>query len=126
MITSGAWEIPMYRHIPDGIGRLYPELEFYIEFDGQTERGAIYIIEDAPLITFSRRYKDIKDPEEKIIFSDCRTDPNPLHQEELAPVTNAHKVIIDLIRQHKTYFATNEDGEFVANWLKATEGGSTI
>ena len=126
MITSGAWEIPMYRHIPDGIGRLYPELEFYIEFDGQTERGAIYIKNDAPLLTFSRRYKEIKDPEEKIIFSDCRTDPNPLHQEELAPVTNAHKVIIDLIRQHKTYFATNEDGEFLANWLKATEGGLTI
>ena len=65
-------------------------------------------------------------PEEKIIFSDCRTDPNPLHQEELAPVTNAHKIIIDLIQQHKTYFATNEDGEFVANWLKSMKGGSTI
>ena len=131
MITSGAWEISLYRHIPKGVGRNPPELQFYIIFDGQTERGGLYIYKDAPLLTFSRRYKEIKDPDNCIIYSDTLDDPpdpNPLHQTNLAcTVTAAHTLILDLIKQHKTYFDTNEDGEIISSWLKwATKGGLKV
>jgi len=131
MITSGVWEISLYRHIPSGIGNIFPEFEFYIVFDGQTLRGAIYIYNDYPLLTFSRRYKDISDPENTLIFSDDLDDPpdpNPLHKAEIGyPTTTAEEIIISLIRQKKTYFATNEDGETFVNWLKyASKGGLTV
>lgn len=131
MITSGSWEIALYRHIPDGIGSIYPELKFYVIFDGQVEEGALYIFNDAPLLTFSRRYKEIKSPEDQIIYSDNLDDPpdpNPLHQTNLAQtVTRAHEVIVSLIKQHKTYFATNEDGEILSSWLKwATKGALKV
>lgn len=131
MITSGVWEISLYRHIPAGIGEIFPEFEFYIVFDGQTLRGAIYIYNDYPLLTFSRRYKDIPDPENTLIFSDDLDDPpdpNTLHKAEIGyPTTTAEEIIISLIQQKKTYFATNEDGEIFVNWLKyASKGGLTV
>ena len=131
MITSGVWEISLYRHIPPGIGNIFPEFEFYIVFDGQTLRGAIYIYNDYPLLTFSRRYKDISDPENTLIFSDDLDDPpdpSTLHKAEIGyPTTTAEEIIISLIQQKKTYFATNEDGEIFVNWLKyASKGGLTV
>lgn len=131
MITSGNWEIALYRHIPAGVGSLRPELQFYISFDGQTLRGGLYIFNDAPLLAISRRYKEIKDPENSIIYADNLDDPpdpNPLHQSNLAIIkTRAHEVILDLIKQHKTYFADNEDGETFSAWLKwATKGGLKV
>ena len=131
MITAGSWEIALYRHIPNGVGSLRPELSFYINFDGSTLRGGLYILNDAPLLAISRKYKEIKDPEQQIIYSDNLDDPpdpNPLHQTDPAIMkTRAHEVIISLIRQHKTYFASNEDGEVFANWLKwATKGGLKV
>ena len=131
MITSGAWEIALYRHIPDGIGKIFPELEFYVIFDGITTRGAVYLLNDAPLLTFSRRYKEIKDYDNSIIYADNLDDPpdpNPLHQTNLAcMITPAHELIVQLIKQHKCYFATNEDGETISSWLKwATKGGLKV
>lgn len=131
MITSGSWEIALYRHIPNGVGSLPPEIQFYICFDGQTLRGALYVFNNAPLLTFSRRYKEIKDAENSIIYADNLDDPpdpNPLHQSNLAITpTRAHEVILSLIKQHKTYFADNEDGETFAAWLKwATKGGLKV
>lgn len=131
MITSGAWEIALYRHIPRGVGSLPPELQFFIVFDGQILRGGLYIFNDAPLLTFSRRYKEIKDPEDQIIYADNLDDPpdpNPLHNTNLAHTpTKAHELILSLIKQHKTYFADNEDGETFAAWLKwATKGGLKV
>lgn len=131
MITSGAWEIALYRHIPRGVGDQPPELQFYVIFDGQTMRGGLYIFKDAPLLTFSRRYKEIKDPEQQIIYSDTfddPPDPNPLHQTQLTcTVTRAHELILSLIKQRKTYFDTNEDGEIISNWLKwATKGALKV
>lgn len=131
MITSGAWEIALYRHIPKGVGSLTPEVRFYISFDGRLLQGGLYILNDAPLLAISRRNKEIKEPENNIIYSDNLDDPpdpNPLHQTNLAITpTRAHETILSLIKQHKTYFADNEDGETFANYLKwATKGGLKV
>lgn len=131
MITSGSWEIALYRHIPAGVGSLQPEIQFFICFDGQTLRCGLYILNDAPLLAISRRWKEIKNPEDQIIYSDNLDDPpdpNPLHQTNLAVTpTRAHEVILSLIKQRKTFFADNEDGETFAAWLKwATKGGLKV
>lgn len=131
MITSGAWEIALYRHIPKGVGDVPPELTFYVIFDDITLRCGLYIFKDSPLITVSRRYKEIKDPENCIIYADDLDDPpdpNPLHQTNLAMTpTRAHELILRLIKQHKTFFDTNEDGETFGSWLKwATKGALKV
>ena len=94
-------------------------------------RCGLYILNDPPLLAISRRWKEIKNPEDQIIYSDNLDDPpdpNPLHQTNLAVTpTRAHEVILSLIKQRKTFFADNEDGETFAAWLKwATKGGLKV
>lgn len=129
MIKSGAWEFDLYRTLPKGIGNLTPELTFYIEFDDTVTVGRIYIYNDDPIICFAdKRNTPISDRKNKIIYGSEIDSTSPLHQMELARTpTRAQEVILDLFKQHKTYFATNDVGENVANWLKyATKGGLKV
>lgn len=128
MIKNGSWEFELYRLIPKGFGRRTPEFSFFIEFDDQTTRGSVYLYNGYPIICFSAKTTEIRDREHTIIYSDTIDSPSPLHQQELARTpTRAQELILSLFKQHKTYFATNDDGENVRNWLKyATGGGLTI
>lgn len=129
MIKNGSWEFDIYRTIPKGLDANHePELVFYIKFDQQITRGALYIYQDSPIICFTRKTTPIKDRENAIIYSDEIADSSPLHQIELARApTRAQQVILELMKQHKTFFATNDDGENVQNWLKyATKGGLKV
>lgn len=130
MIKNGAWEFDIYRTLPKGIGNMIPELTFYIEFDGTTTVGRMYIYNDDPILCFfPKRNTPITDRENKIIYGDSDLiSTSPLHQIELARTpTRAQTIILDLFKQHKTFFATNDDGENVQNWLKyATRGALKI
>lgn len=130
MIKNGAWEFDIYRTLPKGIGNMIPELTFYIEFDGTTTVGRMYIYNDDPILCFAqKRNTPIKDRDNTIIYGDSDlVSTSPLHQIELARTpTRAQAIILDLFKQHKTFFATNDDGENVQNWLKyATKGGLKI
>lgn len=130
MIKNGAWEFDIYRTLPKGIGKMIPELTFYIEFDGTTTVGRMYIYNDDPILCFAqKRNTPIKDRDNTIIYGDSDLiSTSPLHQIELARTpTRAQAIILELFKQHKTFFATNDDGENVQNWLKyATKGGLKI
>ena len=124
MITSGAWEIAMYRHAPDGMGRRGRILQnFYIEYDGLTLHGELRTYDQYPIIFIHPKTTPIKDREKQIIFVEDQADGNPLHQVYLkCMTTRAHKIIRDLFMQRKTFFADNETGENVAAWLQQKQG----
>lgn len=128
MIKNGSWEFDIYRTIPKGVSSLPPELDFFIEFDDNTIRGTIYIYNDSPIMCFTPKTTEIKDRDNTIIYNQDTSSPSPLHQIELARTpTRAQEIILDLFKQHKTFFATNDCGENVANWLKyATKGGLKV
>ena len=128
MIKNGSWEFDLYRMIPDHFGREDPELQFFISFDDNLIRGAVRIYKESPIICFSPWTREIKDPENTIIYSEELYSPSPLHQIDLARTpTRAHELILSLFKQHKTYFSDNDCGENVSNWLKyATKGGLKV
>ena len=128
MIKNGAWEFDLYRLIPIGVGKETPELTFYIEFDDTITAGRLYIYKDNPIICFAPKTTPIKDRENQIIYGEDIESTSPLHQQELARTpTRAQEVILELFKQHKTYFADNDTGENIQNWLKyATKGGLKV
>lgn len=129
MIKNGSWEFDLYRLIPKGLdSSSNPEFEFFVEFDDTITRGAVYIYQDSPVICFTPKTTPIKDRDNSIIYGQDISSPSPLHQIDLARApTRAQEVILNLMKQHKTYFATNEDGENIQNWLKyATKGGLKV
>lgn len=128
MIKSGAWEFDIYRMIPLHFGKDPPELTFFIQFDDNIIRGDIRMYGDNPIICFCPWTRNIKDPDNTIIYSDELYSASPLHQIDLARTpTRAQELILSLFKQHKTYFSDNDTGENVQNWLKyATKGGLKV
>lgn len=126
MITSGDWEIALYRHAPPNMNRKSRILQkFYIEHDGVTIEGELRQYERYPIIFFHPKTTEIKDREKQIIFVEDQTDGNPLHQVSIkCATTRAHKIIRDLIIQRKTFFADNETGEDFASWAQSKQGVS--
>lgn len=119
MITKGSWEIAMYRHAPESLSKYKIFFSFFVIFDGKTVQGDIYNYIGYPLIFFHPKTTPIKNPESTVIYSEDQSDGNPLHQMDLrvAP-TRAQKLIFDLCRNRKTFFADNETGEIIASWAK--------
>lgn len=124
MITSGDWEISMYRHAPDEMNRRGRILQnFFIEHDGLTLHGELRMYDRYPIIFIHPKTTEIKDREKQIIYVADQVDGNPLHQMSLRITpTRSHKMIRDLIIQRKTFFADNECGEEFASWAQNTQG----
>lgn len=123
MIHKGTWEIPMYRHPPKHSGDYPVKLSFFIIFDENTIQGDIVIYESYPIIIFHPKTTELKNLKRSIVYTEDTIDGNPLHQSEvLAAPTKAHKLILQLISDKKTFFSDNDTGENVANWLKAKTG----
>ena len=119
MITKGQWEIALYRHAPQGMANEPIIHTFFVVFDGHTIQGDIYLYQGYPILFWHPKTTPIKDPEKTIIYYEDHFDGNPLHQMDLrAAQTKAQKLIFDLCRQRKTFFADNETGEIIANWVK--------
>lgn len=121
MITSGAWELALYRHPPAGLGDYSIIFTFFIHFEDNLLQGDIYLFENYPLISIHPKTTPLKHPEKDLIYVEEQTDGNPLHQVNLNQgSTRAHKLIRELVAQNKTFFDSNETGEIFNNWLKVS------
>lgn len=121
MITDGSWEIALYRHAPPELSSYRVIYTFFILFDEKIVQGDIHMYKGYPIIFFHEKTTPIKDFDRVVVYVQDTMDGNPLHQIDLrvAP-TKAQKIILDLLHHQKTFFADNQTGEIVNNWLKFT------
>lgn len=119
MITSGAWEIASYRHAPDDIDDYDILIPFFILFAGKIIQGDIYNYKDYPVIFYHLKTTPLQHPNKDIIYSEVVIDGNPLHMCSISGGrTKAQKLIEQLIKTNRTFYADNNVGELVNNWLK--------
>ena len=119
MVTSGGWEMALYRHAPTNLSQYRILYTFFVVHDGITLQGDIHMYQDYPIIFWHYKTTEIKDPEHTIIYSQDVIDGNPLHQRDVkVSFCRAQTMIFDLIRTQKTFYADNEVGEAVAAYLK--------
>lgn len=122
MITSGAWELALYPHCPVDYAKQDIIGHCYIKFNSQLVHGEIvyyFDVHDKQEHLFVFFYQQTKEtPIQKIecMFTD-EEDSNILHVQSIADTpTKLHKLVIDLIRENRDFYATNEVGEIVRNW----------
>lgn len=119
MISSGAWEIALYRHAPDQISESRIVLSFFVLFDNQIVQGDVHMYRGYPVIMYHLKTTPVKDPDRSIMYIQDSIDGNPLHQVDLrAAPTKAQALIVDLMKHQKAFYANNEVGELINNWLK--------
>ena len=119
MITSGSWEIALYRHAPQGLGDYPIEISVYVEIQDKIIQGDVILYDDFPLIFWHPKTTPIKKPEDQIIYVQDHRDANPLHQRYVSVCyCRAQEIVFNLIKQQKTFYADNETGEAIAAWLR--------
>lgn len=119
MITSGAWEIALYRHAPQGLGDCPIELSIFVEIQDKIIQGDIVLYDGYPLVFWHPKTTPIKDPDSSIIYVQDHRDANPLHQRDINVVyCRAQELVRQLIKAQKTFYADNETGEAIAAWLR--------
>lgn len=122
MIKNGGWEMASYPKAPYPIYSEDITYEFYIIFGEQCLKGQIVHPRDKVhkndlFIFFHRQTKDIEISNNAIMYTD-QPDTSLLHVRYLKDCpTRVHTLIKDLILKNNMYFADNEVGEIVRNFL---------
>lgn len=117
MITGGAWEIDIYPHLKKHYRPADVVFRFYIMFDNHSLRCDVVCDEQGVYIYIVPKNDDIKDPDNDLVFSP-EVDPRPNWRRRLSkPTLPVEKNIYSLFKQEKVFYATNEVGEIVRNYL---------
>ena len=116
MITGGAWEVDVYPHCP--VKYLPKEVIFtyFIEFNEDVLQCEIIMHEDL-LFTFIHRKTTPLNYEKDFIYTpEYSARPN-IHRSIIKPRPSIEKRIAEFYVKDKVFYASNEVGEIVRNYL---------
>lgn len=121
MITSGAWEIDIYPHLPVKYDHKHIKGIFFICFEGDVLQCELVQIGRDVFIYIHRKTTPIKDYDHDIIFA-LNNDYRINHYQSLVrPRDKATQAIAFLFKQNKIYYQDNEVGEIVRNYRQASD-----
>lgn len=117
MITGGAWEIDIYPHCPVKYKPNEILYTFFIIFAGDTLQCEI-IAHDALLFIFiHRKTGDIKYPDTDLVFTPEHSPRANYRRKITKPQTTIEKRIAQMFARDKVFYADNDVGEIVRNYL---------
>lgn len=116
MITSGSWEIALYPHAPLVYDKYDIICRFYIKFDKKIACGDV-IKNKKYLYIFYHMHTGNHIPDENDIVYLEEHDGLINHAVLITEIRNdKQKLIVDLIKTKREFYATNEVGEYIRNW----------
>ena len=117
MITGGSWEIDIYPHCPVKYKPKEILFTYFIEFSGDLLQCEIVQHDDLCFTFIHRKTTELKEPDRDIIYTP-EYDPRPNWKRK---ITNARTPLERKIAEHyfkdKVFYADNEVGEIVRNYL---------
>lgn len=117
MITSGAWEIAIYPHLPLKYRPMDVAANFFIDFDGEKLHGEIIATGDSvPFIFLHRKTTEIK-KDTDIIYGQV-PDASPYHRVGIHAYDDKLTAFIArCYLENRFFYATNEVGEIFRNYV---------
>ena len=119
MITQGNWEINAYPRLPFKYRPKDVLFQFFIHFDKEYVHGEIINNpnRDGIVLYFHPKTTEIKNPKSDVVYTDYPA-PNWNYRMQITKQSDyLSKKIIALIRENRAFYATNECGEIVRNYL---------
>lgn len=117
MITGGAWEIDIYPHCPVKYKPNEIMFVYYIDFSGDLLQCEIVKHADLMFTFIHRKTTEIKDTEHALIFTPD-FNPRPNYRRKITkPTSTLEKRIAHFFITDKIFYADNEIGEIVRNYL---------
>lgn len=117
MITGGEWEIKIYPHCPVKYKPKDVVFTYFIEFDGELLQCEIVWIDDLRFTFIHRKTTELKNPDRDLVFT-SEFSPRPNYRRKITkPTTPLEKRIAYYYMKDKVFYADNEIGEIVRNYL---------
>lgn len=118
MITSGAWELDIYPHLPMKYKPKDIKLIYFIEFNDYIFQCEIISVNGTYFTYIHNKTTEIKNPEKDIIYSlDYRPELN-YSRNILKPINKVQKVIAWFYKADKVFYQDNNVGNTIDNYLK--------
>jgi len=117
MITGGSWEIDVYPHCPVKYKPGEILFTYFIEFAGDRLQCEIVQHEDLLFTFIHRKTGDFKNPDSDLIFSPDFSPQANRVRKITKPTNSITKRIADFYIKDKVFYADNEIGEIVRNYL---------
>lgn len=117
MITTGAWEIDIYPHLPCEYKKENVKFRYFIKFEGNTLQCEIIYI-DKKLFTFvHKKTSDIKYTNKDLIYQQEPSANYNISNDISQPRNDVEKKIWWLYCTGKTFYQDNEVGEIYKNYI---------
>lgn len=117
MITQGSWEIAMYPHKPCSFRPKDIVFMFFIEFEQDLLQCEVVSLPDSVFIFIHRKTGAIKNPEHDLVYT-TRPSERWNYRMCLTKQTDRISKKIQLFfRENRVFYADNEIGEIVRNYL---------
>ena len=116
MITSGAWELDIYPHIPCKYKKKDVIFDFFVQFDGEIIHGEIIQIKADIILYFHLKTTPIK--EKSIVFTFEDNTSMYYNRSIYKPNFAGGDKIVWLLEHGKTFYQNNEVGNIISNYLK--------
>lgn len=117
MITGGAWEIDIYPHCPVKYTPAEILFTYFIEFGRDLLQCEIVQHDDLNFTFIHRKTTPIKDPDISLVYT-SEYSPRPNWRRRITkPTSKIEKRICDHFIKDKVFYADNEIGEVVRNYL---------
>lgn len=121
MIQSGSWEIDIYPHSPCKFTPRDILTRYFIKFDDYVVECEI-VLKDDMLFTFAHfKTTDLQERDSDIIFDLKPNAKRNYFTNILKPTTKLGKKIQYFFRTNRVFYASNDVGEVVNNYLKSCE-----
>lgn len=118
MITSGAWELDLYPHLPVKYRPKDVLLTFFIIFSNQTFQCQVVSVGDISFIYIHEKTTPIKDKKTELIYS-LEYNPRLNYSRSIYfPINKAQKRILWFFETDRVYYQDNAVGDAVSNFLK--------
>jgi hypothetical protein len=122
MITTGAWELDLYPHLPIKYTYKDVQLIYFIKFDGDIFQCEV-IQKDGEMFTYIHdKTTPIKNDDKDIVYSLEYNHKFNYCRNIFKPVHKAGKAIMWFFKNDKVFYQNNSVGDSVNNYLKICRG----
>ena len=121
MITSGAWELALYPHLPVKYKPKDIKGIFFIIFEDDVLQCEVVESGRNGFIYVQRKTTPIKDYDNDMIYSMLQDYRINHYQSLVRPRDKRSNIVTFLVKQNKIYYQDNEVGEIVRNYRQASD-----
>ena len=118
MITSGAWELDIYPHLPVKYRPCDVQFTYFICFNGQVYQCEIVEVKGVPFTFIHDKTTPIKDTDNDLIYT---LEYNPklnYRRNILKPLTKLEERILWFHKSDRVFYQDNTVGDAIHNYLK--------